>query len=233
MTCISECAFVFQPPSCIANVQFSVNFPCMFMCLQFGYAHMHCGSHGVYPEVCGWICAILQDLHWDFSPALDLSFINTMCIGTIIWSKNDSKEAMSPIAEDMIHSPNKLGTMGTRKILRARNAQQSIIYLSVLAAVFNYFCDFVAPAIEAEDPSVRDSGPMKCVRACRQLLSTVSLFCSIHAATILNMQAFTGADVCNCLITLCVCRPRLHCVCSLTGLPIEGTGSFLRNCHKS
>ena len=145
----------------------------MFL-VQFGYAHMHCGSHGVYPEVCGWVCSVLLQQNSQHDPALDLVFVNAS-IGQMRWSGNDNKEAMSIIGEDMIHSPNKLGTMGTRKILRTRNAQQSIIYVSVMAAVFNFYCDFVIPQLEELDATVSTHVNIRIYRACRKLLSMVSI----------------------------------------------------------
>lgn len=156
------------------GVYLSVCFACA-LCVQIGYAHQHCGAHGIYPEICGWVISVLMQLVWPegMRRVCDMAWVNRR-IASVNWSCNDSMESVTQICDDMVAETTKKCTETTRVTLKSRNSAQSVLYLSVLSAALNYYCDFVLPReIAKHGARVDDNATVKLVRACRDFLALV------------------------------------------------------------
>jgi len=143
------------------------------------YGHQHCGSHGVYPEVGGVVCHMIDRTRsptW-LNPVCDIHFINSACIDRILWSYMDSKESITHINCDvMIGTSTSTSHLGTRYTLKTRNDHQSILYVSILAAALNFYVDFILPPILASDATGQfaDHPVVRRFRVFRELITRVS-----------------------------------------------------------
>jgi hypothetical protein len=151
---------------------------------QIGYAHQHCCAHGIYQEILGTICALLSGLSWTFQPACSMQFINE-CIESMQWSYMDRKESLTPITEDMVTAATKKGLDTTRLKIHTRNSQQSVLYITLVSAALNFYCDGVLPKAIEEDPTRESDTAVQVVRACRDLATLVRLSATLHVCAAL------------------------------------------------
>jgi hypothetical protein len=150
------------------------------ICLQVVYGHQHCGSHGIYPEINGVLVRMVD--RSVFPPEIDvmcdIPFVNA-CIDNILWSFMDRKESITHInPETMINKSTTTSHIGTRYTLKTRNDQQSLLYVSILAATLHYYCDFVLPPILARDATgmLAQHPLVRRFRVFRELISRVCMY---------------------------------------------------------
>jgi hypothetical protein len=143
---------------------------------QVAYGYMHCTAQGIFQEIEGTVCKILQGLQYDarFHTKCDLDFINDN-LENIKWSHVDANESITPIQDDMILDPAKKGNPAGRATLRSRNAQQTVLYMSLLSASLNHYCDSILPSIIHAHPELEGSPIVGCVLSSRELLAKVTV----------------------------------------------------------